>query len=126
MHLFLPGRRASRATPPPRSKHRPGRRIGLLGGSFNPAHGGHRYISLEALKRLALDEVWWLVSPQNPLKGAGDMAPLAARINVARRVAHHHRLRVTDIEARLGPPYHLHTNAALKRRTTTPPSLRLV
>jgi nicotinate-nucleotide adenylyltransferase len=42
--------------------------IGLLGGSFNPAHEGHRYISLVAMKRLGLDYAWWLVSPQNPLK----------------------------------------------------------
>ena len=53
------------------------RRIGLLGGSFNPAHEGHRHISLEALKRLGLDEVWWLVSPQNPLKSDDGMEPLA-------------------------------------------------
>ena len=53
------------------------RRIGLLGGSFNPAHDGHRHVSLEALKRLGLDEVWWLVSPQNPLKSDDGMEPLA-------------------------------------------------
>ncbi|MEA2849844.1 MAG: nicotinate-nucleotide adenylyltransferase, partial [Rhodospirillaceae bacterium] len=56
------------------------RRIGLLGGSFNPAHDGHRHISLEALKRLGLDEVWWLVSPQNPLKTDDGMEPLASRV----------------------------------------------
>ena len=55
-------------------------RIGLLGGSFNPAHRGHRAISLDALARLGLDEVWWLVSPGNPLKDARTMAPLAAQI----------------------------------------------
>ena len=54
-------------------------RIGLLGGSFNPAHDGHLYISREAMKRLRLDAVWWLVSPQNPLKTTGEMAPLAER-----------------------------------------------
>ena len=46
----------------------PGMRIGLLGGSFNPAHAAHREISLTALKRLGLDQVWWLVTPGNPLK----------------------------------------------------------
>ena len=56
------------------------RRIGLLGGSFNPAHEGHRHVSLEALKRLGLDEVWWLVSPQNPLKDGASMAPLPVRL----------------------------------------------
>ena len=58
------------------------RRIGLLGGSFNPAHEGHRHVSLEALKRLGLDEVWWLVSPQNPLKSDDGMEPLASRLGM--------------------------------------------
>ena len=61
------------------------RRVGLLGGSFNPAHVGHRRISLAAMDALGLDEVWWLVSPGNPLKeGAKDMAPFAARLASAR------------------------------------------
>ena len=64
------------------------RRIGLLGGSFNPAHDGHRHISLEALKRLGLDEVWWLVSPQNPLKSDDGMEPLATRVDEARELTH--------------------------------------
>ena len=64
-------------------------RIGLLGGSFNPAHAGHRAISLEALRRLRLDRVWWLVSPQNPLKPADQTADLAQRIAAARVVADH-------------------------------------
>jgi hypothetical protein len=58
------------------------RRIGLLGGSFNPAHEGHRHISLEALKRLGLDEVWWLVSPQNPLKTDDGLEPRATRVAI--------------------------------------------
>ena len=83
----------------------PGARIGLLGGSFNPAHDGHRQITLDALQRLGLDQVWWLVSPQNPLKGTGDMAPLAERLATARRTARHPRVRVSDIETLLGTTY---------------------
>jgi nicotinate-nucleotide adenylyltransferase len=91
----------------------PGRAIGLLGGSFNPAHDGHRYISLEALKRLALDEVWWLVSPQNPLKPRAGMAPLAERLAGARQAARHPRIMVSDLEARLGTTYTAETLARL-------------
>jgi nicotinate-nucleotide adenylyltransferase len=92
------------------------RRVGLLGGSFNPAHGGHLHISREALKRLKLDEVWWLVSPQNPLKPSRGMAPLADRVAGARAVARHPRIRVTDLEARLGTSYTADTLARLRRR----------
>lgn len=81
------------------------RRVGLLGGSFNPAHQGHREISLAALALLDLDEVWWLVSPQNPLKPVAGMAPFADRVDSARRIAAHPRIRVTDIEAKLGTRY---------------------
>lgn len=91
-------------------------RVGLLGGSFNPAHDGHRHISLEAHKRLRLDEVWWLVSPQNPLKGVDDMAPMGTRISEARQVARSAQIQVTDIEARLGTRYTVDTVAALKNR----------
>jgi nicotinate-nucleotide adenylyltransferase len=91
------------------------RRIGLLGGSFNPAHAGHRHISLAALRRLGLDEVWWLVSPQNPLKGTRDMGPLKQRMAKARAVAANRRIRVTDIERLLGTRYTIDTVAALRR-----------
>ena len=91
-------------------------RIGLLGGSFNPAHAGHRHISLEALKRLRLDRVWWLVSPQNPLKTADGMAPLAARKAAAAAVADHPRIIVSAPEAALGTRYTLDTILALKQR----------
>jgi len=90
--------------------------VGLLGGSFNPAHGGHRRMSLAALERLRLDEVWWLVSPQNPLKPAAGMAPLAARLASARAVARHPRIRVSAIEAELGTQLTVDTVQALKRR----------
>lgn len=92
------------------------RRIGLLGGSFNPAHDGHRYISAEALKRLGLDEVWWLVSPQNPLKTEDGMAPLAARLQSAKSMARDRRIRVSTIESELGTQYTADTLAALRRR----------
>ena len=101
---------------PPPSAARGRRRIGLLGGSFNPAHQGHRHISLLALKRLKLDQVWWLVSPQNPLKPVTGMAPLADRLAAARRVAQHPQIRVTGIEARLGTRYTADTLARLKKR----------
>ncbi len=62
-------------------------RIGLLGGSFNPAHAGHLFISREAMRRLNLDRVWWLVSPKNPLKDAADLAPLAQSFEGAEKLA---------------------------------------
>jgi nicotinate-nucleotide adenylyltransferase len=91
-------------------------RIGLLGGSFNPAHSGHLHISVVALKRLGLDQIWWLVSPQNPLKTSDDMAPLAERMEEARKVARDRRLRVSDIEVDLGTYYTIETLAALRER----------
>ena len=79
-------------------------RIGLLGGSFDPAHEGHALITRQALKRFGLDEVWWLVSPGNPLKTRGP-APLAERMARAREVVQHPRVQVTDLETRLGTRY---------------------
>lgn len=88
----------------------PGRlRVGLLGGSFNPAHAGHRYISLEALRRLDLDQVWWLVSPQNPLKPKAGMAPLPERMRRAVQVAAHARIKVLAIESRFNTRYTVDT-----------------
>jgi len=92
------------------------KRIGLLGGSFNPAHAGHRHISLQALHCLGLDEVWWLVAPQNPLKPTDGMAPLVERIAVAERVTGHPAIRVTGMETRLGTRYTADTLAVLTRR----------
>src|SRR5215208_4917105 len=92
-------------------------RIGLLGGSFNPAHSGHRHISLHAMRALGLDEVWWLVSPGNPLKAAAaDMAPFAARLESARHMARRARIRVSDFELRGVTGYTIDTVRALKRR----------
>lgn len=92
------------------------RRIGLLGGSFNPAHEGHLHISLEAMKRLKLDEVWWLVSPQNPLKKAGDLAAYAKRFASAMHAAQHKRIRVLDVEAKHGLYYTIDTLKFLQAR----------
>ena len=92
------------------------RKIGLLGGSFNPAHGGHRRISLFALEALGLDEVWWLVSPGNPLKPKAGMAPLAARLASARRQARLARIVPTAIERELGTSYTVDTLAKLQSR----------
>ncbi len=99
------------------------RRIGLLGGSFNPAHEGHLHLSREALKRLGLDEVWWLVSPQNPLKSAAGMAPLSQRLAGARKMAGDPRIKVTDLERRLGARRTARTLDALTARF---PALRFV
>lgn len=91
-------------------------RIGLLGGSFNPAHEGHLHISREALKALALDEVWWLVSPQNPLKERSGMAPLKERLASARAIAKGRPFRVNAVETLLGTHYTVDTLAALRRQ----------
>ena len=93
----------------------PPRRVGLLGGSFNPAHSGHLHVSREALKRLGLDEVWWLVAPQNPLKSARGMAPFDARLAGAKRLARDPHIRVLDLERRLGTRYTVDTVTALRR-----------
>ena len=90
--------------------------IGLLGGSFNPAHDGHRTISLHALKRLGLDQVWWLVSPQNPLKPTEGMAALEKRMEEARLVANNPRIIVTDIEGQMRTRYTIDTLRTLKKR----------
>jgi nicotinate-nucleotide adenylyltransferase len=77
-------------------------RIGLLGGSFDPAHAAHRMISLAALRRLGLDAVWWLVTPGNPLKNTAALPAAARRAAAARLVAGHPRIRVTTVEEAMG------------------------
>jgi nicotinate-nucleotide adenylyltransferase len=102
------------AAVPPRPV--PRRRIGLLGGSFNPAHEGHLAISQEALRRLRLDRVWWLVSPQNPLKPVAGMASFADRFASAKALAaRDRRILVSDLEQRLGTRYTVDTISWLKR-----------
>lgn len=99
-----------------------GQVIGLLGGSFDPPHAGHVHLTREALKRLGLDQLWWLVSPGNPIK-PNPPAPLAARVAAARRLMRHPRVTITDLEAQLGTRATIHTITALQRRY---PRLRFV
>lgn len=94
----------------------PGLKVGLLGGSFNPAHEGHRHISLMCLEAMELDCVWWMVSPGNPLKPQEGMASFDERLNSAREMARDPRIIVSDIETRLGTRYTADTLAALTRR----------
>ena len=101
---------------------RPGQRIGLLGGSFDPPHAGHVHISKWALRAFGLDAVWWLVSPGNPLKTDAP-ADLARRIAAARAIMVHPRVMVTDIEARLGTRFTAATLRALQARA---PGVRFV
>ncbi len=107
--------RPSRSEALPRATSR--QRIGLLGGSFNPAHEGHRAISLEALRRLRLHRVWWLVSPQNPLKPSAGMADFTLRLAAAEAIAGADpRLVVTDLEQRLHTHFSVDTMRWLTRR----------
>ena len=129
-----PGGEGARAGPPSRFRLQPsglvrlppaasGLRIGLYGGSFNPAHAGHRHVSLMALKRLGLDRVWWLVTPGNPLKNPGEAAPMAERLAQARACAAHPRIAVTGFEEGIGVRYTVDTLRFLVRRH---PDLRFV
>ena len=98
----------------------PGMTVGLFGGSFNPAHAGHAHVAETALRRLGLDRVVWLVSPQNPLKSAGDTAPLAERMASARRAADlaatGPAMIVSDVETRMGTRWTIDTLRALAGR----------
>lgn len=93
-----------------------GLRVGLLGGSFNPPHAGHRHIAMLALKRFNLDAVWWLVSPGNPLKSREDLLPLPQRLAQVRQVADHPLFIPCALETALGTARTFDTNRLLKRR----------
>jgi nicotinate-nucleotide adenylyltransferase len=103
--------------------HAPGMRIGLFGGTFDPAHAAHLGACLLAMKRLGLDRVWWLVTPGNPLKDTRGLAPLPRRIIAARALARHPRIDITDLEAQIGTRYSYETIAYLRRHC---PGVRFV
>jgi len=94
----------------------PGMRIGLLGGSFNPAHDAHREISLTALKRLGLDRVWWLVTPGNPLKDVSKLPGLDKRVAAAKTIARHPAIEVTGFDGGSGAGYTIDLLKTLIRR----------
>ena len=100
-----------------------GQRIGLLGGSFNPPHLGHRLVSEMALKRLQLDWVWWLVTPGNPLKDTTGLPSQQERMRLAAPLARHPRIRVTGIEAALRTRY---TADTLERLADMAPGARFI
>lgn len=100
-----------------------GNRIGLFGGSFNPPHSGHRLVAATVLKRLGLDQVWWLVTPGNPLKSHSELAPLEWRLRQTGTLADHPRMKVTAYETVLGTPYTARTIKALQ---TLRPKVRFV
>ncbi|MET1413430.1 nicotinate-nucleotide adenylyltransferase [Roseibium sp. HPY-6] len=101
----------------------PGNRIGIFGGSFNPPHSGHKLVAETVIKRLGLDQVWWFVTPGNPLKSHADLAPLEMRLHMTSAVADHPRMKITAYETVLGTPYTAKTIMALRAKR---PSLRFV
>jgi nicotinate-nucleotide adenylyltransferase len=103
--------------------HARGMRIGLYGGSFNPPHAGHRQVGLMALQRLALNRLWWLITPGNPLKDRGGLPPTAIRLAAAQVCANHPRIAATGFEEEIGSHYTLETIRFLKRRC---PGVRFV
>ncbi len=108
---------APRPNPLPRLPHsEPGQRIGLFGGSFNPPHAGHRHLAMTALTRLALDRIWLLVTPGNPLKAHDGLPDLDIRLAAVRRVIAHPAIDVTGVEAALGTNYTAETLAYLRMR----------
>lgn len=116
MRLF-PSRRGKRHTPPSphllSGRRWAGKKVGLLGGSFNPPHHGHMHIALAALRSYKLDSVWWMVSPQNPLKSRSNS--FANRFAMTRDFVHHPRMIASDIETKMGTRYSLETVEKLQK-----------
>ncbi|MEM9224051.1 MAG: nicotinate-nucleotide adenylyltransferase [Pseudomonadota bacterium] len=100
-----------------------GQRIGLFGGSFNPPHRGHRHVALSALSRLGLDQVWWMVTPGNPLKSSEDLPSLQRRVRFTQTIADHPRMVVTAFEAAIGTSFSADAISYAKRRL---PAAKLV
>ena len=100
-----------------------GQTVGLFGGSFNPPHMGHVHVSETALVRGQLDQVWWLVTPGNPLKDHSELAPLAERIRKCREIANHPKIRITAFEARYRLKY---TEETLQLLTKLRPNVKFV
>lgn len=94
----------------------PGQRVGIMGGSFNPPHEGHVIVAETAIKRLALDQLWWVVTPGNPLKSNAMLPAQSARMAACAKLARGPRMKVTGFEAELGTPYTAATLAFLLRR----------
>ncbi|KQV35919.1 MULTISPECIES: nicotinate-nucleotide adenylyltransferase [unclassified Rhizobium] len=94
----------------------PGMRVGLFGGSFNPPHAGHELVADIALRRLKLDQLWWMVTPGNPLKSRNQLAPLAERIALCEKIAHDPRIKVTAFEQALGQSYTARTLEKVRQK----------
>ncbi|MDH6269785.1 nicotinate-nucleotide adenylyltransferase [Rhizobium sp. SG_E_25_P2] len=101
----------------------PGMLVGLFGGSFNPPHQGHQLVADIALRRLGLDQLWWMVTPGNPLKSRRVLAPLAERLALSEAMAHDPRIRVTAFEKSLNSTYTAEVLARVKARN---PAVRFI
>ena len=93
-----------------------GMQVGLFGGSFNPPHAGHALVAEIALKRLALDQLWWIVTPGNPLKSSNGLAPLSERLQLSEGIARNPRIKVTAFEAAHKIRYTADTLALVRAR----------
>jgi nicotinate-nucleotide adenylyltransferase len=90
--------------------------VGLFGGSFNPPHAGHALVADIALRRLALDQLWWMVTPGNPLKNHGELAPLAERLRLSEAITKNPRIKVTAFEAAHHVRYTADTLALVRKK----------